>query len=126
MASRSRTQSNSSSSSNNNSSCLPFDGEGGDGERGDVDAEVLREHHDGTADEPDDALVDDEKVFRDGRERGGQQHEDVRHGQRHQVAVGRGAHGPGPRHDDHDHHVPDHAGEEDDAHEETADDAVWE
>ena len=98
--------------------------EGRDRHGGDVDAEVLHEHHDGAADRAEDALVDDQEVLDDGRQRRRHEQQDVGDGERHQVAVGRRVHAARAPHDDDDHDVADEPDDEDDADEETTDDAV--
>ena len=98
--------------------------EGRDRHRRHVDAEVLREDHHGAADCAKNALVDNQEVLDDGRQRRRHKQQDVGDRQRHQVAVGRRVHAARAPHDDDYHDVAYEADDEDEADEEAADDAV--
>ena len=74
---------------------VALDGEGGDGERGGVDAHVLGVDEDGAQRSAEGPLVDAEERLGHGGQRGGQQDEAVGYGEREEVAVGGGVHGAG-------------------------------
>lgn len=83
---------------------VALDGEGGDGARGRVDAQVLQ-----VGDEQAAAAAEHpggEQAVRDGGQPGGRQDHQVGHRQTHQVAVGWSAHVPGDEHHQDHHHVP--------------------
>ena len=103
---------------------VAFGREGCDGHRRHVDAQVLREDHHGAADGAEHALVDDQEVLDDRRQRRRHEQQDVGDRQRHEVAVGRRVHTARAPHDDDDHDVADEADDENEADEETADEAV--
>ncbi len=100
---------------------VAFHREGGYGQRGNIDAQVLAEDHDPAADVPDDALVYDDEVLPDRGERSRDQEQYISYCQRQQVTVGRAAHRASPRHDYHHHDVPYQTDQEHARHQQAAD-----
>jgi len=95
---------------------VSFDCECRNGQRRDVHTQELTEDHQGAPSRPEErhqGLVNDEEVLYDGREGGGDEQEDIGHGEGHEVAVGRSAHAPRARNNEHDHDVTKHTDQED-------------
>lgn len=98
-------------------------GEGGDGARGRVDAQVLEVGDAQAARVAEHPLA--EQGFGDVGQSGGRQDHQVSRGQAHQVAVGRGAHVLGGQHHQYDHHVADYPHSANEGHKKHADHLVF-